>query len=60
MVADAVAKLIDTPAGQRPLRTVVDALGMGAPIEKINQVAEQVTSGIYGNFGIGGMLKLKI
>jgi len=59
MVADAVAKLIDTPAGQRPLRTVVDALGMGAPIEKINQVSEQVTTGIYDNFGIGGMLKLK-
>ncbi|MGH8014585.1 MAG: SDR family NAD(P)-dependent oxidoreductase, partial [Candidatus Zixiibacteriota bacterium] len=59
MVADAVAKLIDTPAGKRPLRTVVDALGMGEPIEKINQVSEQVTSGIYNNFGISNMLNLK-
>jgi NAD(P)-dependent dehydrogenase (short-subunit alcohol dehydrogenase family) len=59
MVADAVAKIIDTPAGQRPLRTVVDGLGMGAPIEKINQVSENITSGIYGNFGLSNMLRLK-
>jgi hypothetical protein len=51
-VADAVAKLIDTPAGERPFRTVVDQLGMGEAIEPYNQQAESVTAGIYEAFGM--------
>lgn len=35
-VADAVAKLVDTPAGQRPLRTVVGTLTV-AGVESLNQ-----------------------
>lgn len=58
-VADAVADLIDTPAGQRKFRTVVDKMGMGDHIEGCNDQLEQVTAGIYGAFGIDGMLKLK-
>lgn len=59
-VADAVAALIDTPAGQRPFRTVVDKMGMGEHIKGYNDHLEQVTSGVYNAFGMGDMLKLKV
>jgi NAD(P)-dependent dehydrogenase (short-subunit alcohol dehydrogenase family) len=59
-VADAVATLIDTPAGQRPFRTVVDKMGMGEHIKGYNDHLEQVTSGVYNAFGMGDMLKLKV
>ncbi len=52
-VADAVARLVDMPAGQRPFRTVVDGLGMGAPIEEYNKAHETATSTIYNAFGMG-------
>lgn len=58
-VADAVADLIDTPAGQRKFRTVVDKMGMGDPIKGYNDQLEEVTSGIYNAFGMGDMLTLK-
>ena len=32
-VADAISALIDTPAGDRPFRTIVDKIGMGEAIE---------------------------
>jgi NAD(P)-dependent dehydrogenase (short-subunit alcohol dehydrogenase family) len=55
-VADAVTSLIATPAGQRPFRTIVDAMGMGQAVEGYNQQLAQITRTIYGNFGIDGML----
>lgn len=58
-VADAVAELVETPAGQRRFRTVVDNMGMGDHIEGYNDQLEQITAGIYGAFGMGDMLKLK-
>ena len=58
-VADAIAALIDTPAGQRSFRTVVDKMGMGDHLEGYNEQLAQITSGIYNAFGIGDMLKLK-
>ena len=58
-VADAVAKLIATPAGERPFRTVVDNLGMGDAIEPYNHQAEAVTATIYEAFGMADMLELK-
>lgn len=59
-VADAIADLIDTPAGERKFRTTVDNMGMGDPINAYNDQLEQVTSGIYNAFGMGDMLKLKV
>ena len=59
-VADAIANLIDTPAGQRSFRTVVDKMGMGDPIAGYNQHLDEVTSGIYGAFGMQEMLQLKV
>ncbi len=58
-VADAVADLIETPAGKRNFRTVVDKMGMGDHIQGYNEQLEQITSGIYNAFGMGDMLKLK-
>ena len=58
-VADAVAILIDTPAGQRSFRTIVDKMGMGDHINGYNEQLAQITSGIYNAFGIGDMLTLR-
>lgn len=59
-VADAVCDLIDTPAGERRFRTVVDKMGMGDLINPYNDQLEQITSGVYGAFGQDHMLKLKV
>lgn len=59
-VADAIASLITTPAGQRPARTVVDKMGMGDHIDPYNQQLAQIHEGLYGAFGMGDMLKLKV
>ena len=58
-VADAVLKLIQTDPKDRPLRTVVDKLGMGAAVEPYNQAHTGVTQGILGAFGLGHLLELK-
>lgn len=42
-VADAVKQIVDMPAGQRPLRTVVDPV-LGDEITEINKVASRVQS----------------
>ncbi len=59
-VADAIAGLIATPAGQRPMRTVVDKMGMGTHIEPYNNQLAQIHEGLYNAFGMGEMLKLKV
>ena len=60
LVAEAITRLVDTPAGERPFRTVVDKMGMGDPIEAYNQHLADVTTGIYTAFGTADMLKLKV
>jgi NAD(P)-dependent dehydrogenase (short-subunit alcohol dehydrogenase family) len=59
-VADAIAAVIETPAGQRSFRTVVDKMGMGDHIGGYNDQLGRITEGVYGAFGIEGMLKLKV
>lgn len=59
-VADAIANLISTPAGTRPMRTVVDNMGMGTHIEPYNEQLAQIHEGLYNAFGMGEMLKLKV
>jgi NAD(P)-dependent dehydrogenase (short-subunit alcohol dehydrogenase family) len=56
MVADAIVRLVEAPAGKRPFRTVVDGLGMGVPIEKYNEAAQKTTRRIYTAFGMEKML----
>lgn len=54
-VADAIVKLIDTPKGKRPLRTVVDPI-TGEFVEQTNQaVAAQYEKGLE-RFGMGELL----
>ncbi len=60
IVAEAIVAVVDTPAGERPFRTVVDKMGMGEPIEAYNQHLAEVTTGIYTAFGTSDMLKLKV
>lgn len=56
MIPDAILKLIETPKGQRPLRTVVDGM-TGEFIETANaQVKEQFNNFITA-FGMKDMLK---
>ena len=53
-------KLIETPAGQRPLRTIVDRMGMGDALQGYNQQLDPITEGIYKAFGMDGFLKLNV
>lgn len=58
-VADAAAELIEKPYGEKPFRTTVDFIGMGDAIQKYNEHLDQMTTGLYTNFGIGGLLSVK-
>ncbi len=42
-VADAVARLIEAPAGERPLRTVVALENQAAPTRALNEAADRAT-----------------
>jgi NAD(P)-dependent dehydrogenase (short-subunit alcohol dehydrogenase family) len=55
-VADAIQRLIETPVGQRPLRTVVDAHPEG--VQAINATCEQVQAAMLGAMQMGFMLKV--
>lgn len=59
-VGDAIVKLINTPAGQRPMRTIVDNMGMGNHIEPYNSQLAKIHEVIYTAFGMESMLKLKV
>ncbi len=48
-VADAIAELIATPAGRRPLRTVVDPVD-GAGIEAMNRARAEIQAEIHASF----------
>ena len=55
MIPDAILKLIDTPKGQRPLRTVVDGM-TGAIVEKANEQVKVGYSEFLNAFGMAEML----
>lgn len=57
-VAKAIAQVIKTPYGTRPFRTIVDNMGMGGPVTEYNAMLGKITEAIYGNFGIGDLLKV--
>lgn len=59
IVADAIVGLIEAPKGTSKFRTVVDAMGMGTPIEPYNENLEGIMTGLYSAFHIDGMLKVK-
>jgi NAD(P)-dependent dehydrogenase (short-subunit alcohol dehydrogenase family) len=55
LVADAIVKLIDTPKGKRPLRTVVDPV-TGAFIEKANTEVKTQFDNFLTAFGMQALL----
>ncbi|MBL4732590.1 MAG: SDR family oxidoreductase [Rhizobiaceae bacterium] len=58
-VGEAILKLIDTPAGQRDFRTIVDFMGMAEPAGILNSTQDKVLGGLYEAFGIAEMRTLK-
>jgi hypothetical protein len=50
MVADAIVELVETPSGERPLRTVV---GDVPAARAINEVVEPHALGMLESFGLG-------
>lgn len=54
VVADAISDLIETPAGQRPLRSVVDQMGDG--VRQINEVGTRVQRETLEGAGIQHLL----
>jgi len=55
MVPDAIFNLIDTPKGERPLRTVVDGM-FGEFVERANQNVKEDYANFLTAFGMGEML----
>lgn len=55
LVADAIVKLINTPAGKRPLRTVVDPV-TGSIIEMANEQVKEQYGHFLSAYGMQGML----
>ena len=57
-VAEAVVKLVNTPFGEKPFRTVVDFSGLKQAIENYNNVLNQTTKAIYTANGVDNLLNL--
>lgn len=58
-VADAIVRLIESPAGSRPFRTIVDKMGMGDAIQPYNEQFEKISSELYAAFGLGHFRQLQ-
>ena len=58
-VADVVLKLIETPAGERPFRTVVDPMTGGEAANSINNASHGIQTQMFETFGMSGLLTLK-
>jgi len=57
-VAEAVVKLVNTPFGEKPFRTVVDFSGLKQAIENYNNVLNETTRAIYIANGVDNLLSL--
>ena len=57
-VADAVVRLIELPAGERPLRTVVAIESQAAPILALNEGAAQAARALLGSLGVADLVTL--
>lgn len=51
-VADAISNLVNFCEGKRPLRTVVDSMGLGGPIEGYNVYYQKVMQNINRDYGL--------
>lgn len=59
LVADAMVKLIETPAGQRAFRTVIDPMAGNQNRQLINEAQEKMQSMFFEAMGMSEMVKLK-
>ncbi len=59
-VADAVAGVVDTPAGKRPARVVVDPLMGGAAPEAVNKAAQEAQTGLFKVMGQERLLEVAV
>lgn len=57
-VAEAVVRLVNTPFGEKPFRTVVDFSGLKDGIENYNKVLNETTKAIYTANGVANLLTL--
>ncbi len=58
-VADAVLELIEKPYGEKPFRTPVDFVGMGAAVAPYNDQLETLETALFTNFGMAAMRSVK-
>ncbi|MBL1419330.1 MAG: SDR family NAD(P)-dependent oxidoreductase [Alphaproteobacteria bacterium] len=58
-VADMILQVIETQAGTRKFRNIVDFTGMADAVEPLNEALKNTTDGLYEAFGIGHLRKLK-
>lgn len=58
-VANAIAKLIEIPAGQRPMRTIVDYTGIKPNVQPYNELLSKINEAVYADFGMKEMLYLQ-
>ena len=58
-VADAISHLIDTPAGSRPLRTVVDPMTGGEGPTAINQLTDQIQEQMLSGMGMSDLIAVQ-
>ena len=54
IVADEVLAIIDTPAGKRPLRVVVDPFMGGEAPQAINEMTDRIQAQLLHNMGMAG------
>jgi hypothetical protein len=45
-------RLVDSPHGERPFRTIVDRMGLGDHVAPHNELLETMMTAIYPTFGI--------
>ena len=57
LVADAIADLIEMPAGERPLRTVVDPAMEGAGSILLNGATRETQEALLGSLGVSDLLQ---
>ena len=58
-VADAVLGLIETPAGERPLRTVVDPMMGGEAPTQVNRTTDEIQQQMFGSMDMENLLSVK-
>jgi NAD(P)-dependent dehydrogenase (short-subunit alcohol dehydrogenase family) len=58
-LADAVLGLIETPAGERPLRVVVDPMTGGEAAHSVNRATEQAQEQLLNGFQMGELSSVK-